>query len=220
MHFFEICGSITIVGEFSVLRVCVKGVIRMPPLTPEQRRHQEEYYAAKRRYVSADEKRQILQNKIIGIQNDRPKLINKMNELESERKRNSEALEEISKTNSSDGDFEDSMKDSAGKLETAAQGFLAIGTSSVAELKDLTEVFSHTDIQTKNSMDSVFENIKNIKNAISNKISDLITEYNKAENELQQSYENERRYNEEIYTQKKIMENAEWDMAYHKRFFQ
>lgn len=67
-------------------------------------------------------------------------------------------------------------------------------------------------------MYSVFENIKNIKNAISNKISDLITEYNKAENELQQSYENERHYNEEIYTQKKIMENAEWDMAFHKKF--
>lgn len=149
MHFFEICGSITIIGNFSVLKVCVKGVVRMPPLTSEQKKHQEEYYAAKKRYVLADEKRQILQNKIIGIQNDRPKLINKMNELESERKRNSEALEEISKTNSSDGDFEDSMKDSAGKLETAAQGFLAIGTSSVAELKDLTEVFSHTDSQTK-----------------------------------------------------------------------
>ena len=109
-------------------------------MTLEQKKHQEEYYKAKNRYENAAYEKRRAENEIIDIRNCKPQLINKINQLNAEKKCNLSSLEEISKSVKTNGSFDQSIRDTETKLETASNGFLAIGESSLGKPQNFTIV--------------------------------------------------------------------------------
>lgn len=95
-------------------------------MTLEQKKHQEEYYKAKNRYENAAYEKRRAENEIIDIRNCKPQLINKINQLNAEKKCNLSSLEEISKSVKTNGSFDQSIRDTETKLETASNGFLLL----------------------------------------------------------------------------------------------
>ena len=59
-------------------------------MTPEQQKHQEDYFIAKRKYENAFAEKRRAENEVNSILNRRQQIINEINELVSERKRNSD----------------------------------------------------------------------------------------------------------------------------------
>ena len=143
------------------------------PIESMIRKNQEEYYKAKNRYENATYEKRRAENEIIDIRNRKPQLINKINQLNAEKKCNLTSLEEISKSVKTNGSFEQSIKDTETKLETASNGFLAIGESSLGKPQNLTTVFDGVNRSSKNNISSAFVNLKRTQALINNKINDI-----------------------------------------------
>ena len=182
----------------------------------EQQKHQEEYLIAKRRYENAFAEKRRAENEINSIINRRQQIISMINELTAERKRNSESLAEIQKSSAQNSDFDASVKDTEAKLETASSGFLAIGESSVCTLQRLTEVFDEKNRNSKSSIASAFEQMKNIGGSVQRKIEDLSHQISQLEQEMEDGKNRERYLNNVIAEQNHVMNNASVEMAYHK----
>lgn len=95
-------------------------------MTLEQKKHQEEYYKAKNRYENATYEKRRAENEIIDIRNRKPQLINKINQLNAEKKCNLTSLEEISKSVKTNGSFEQSIKDTESNLKLHQMDFLLL----------------------------------------------------------------------------------------------
>ena len=81
-------------------------------------------------------------NNIVDIQNRRRQIIDEINALESERRNYMESQEGLAKVSSNNSDITDCVSDVAQKLETASEGFLAIGETSESKPQNLSVVFS------------------------------------------------------------------------------
>lgn len=187
-------------------------------MTPEQQKHQEDYLIAKRRYENSYTEKRRAENEVNGILNRRQQIISTINELVSERNRNSDSLSEIQRSSSQNGDFDASVRDAESKLEAASLGFSAIGESSVGIPQKLTEVFDEINRNSKSSISSAFEQMKNIGNSIQIKIDDLNRQISQLERELEDGKTREQYLNNVISEQNHIMNNASIEMAYHKKF--
>ena len=64
-------------------------------MTPEQQKHQEDYFIAKRRYENAFAEKRRAENEINNILNRRQQIINMINELTAERNRNTDSLSDV-----------------------------------------------------------------------------------------------------------------------------
>lgn len=187
-------------------------------MTPEQQRHQEEYLIAKKKYENAFIEKRRAENEINDILNRRQPIINAINDMVAERNRNSDSLSQLQNTSSQNNDLEDSVRDTDAKLETASQGFLAIGESSVGNLQNLTIVFDERNRKSKSSIKSAFDQIKNAVSLLKIKIDDLNRRIDQLEGELEDGQNRERNLNGVIFDQNRIMNNASIEMAYHKKY--
>ena len=187
-------------------------------MTPEQQKHQEDYFIAKRRYENAFAEKRRAENEINNILNRRQQLINMINELTAERNRNTDSLSEIQRSSAQNGDFDASVKDTETKLEAASSGFSAIGESSVGTPQRLTEVFDERNRTSKSSIASAFEQMKTIGSSIQRKIDDLSRQISQLEQEMEDGKNRERYLNNVIAEQNHIMNNASIEMAYHKKY--
>ncbi|WP_294413330.1 hypothetical protein [uncultured Ruminococcus sp.] len=185
-------------------------------MTPEQQKHQEDYLIAKRRYENAFAEKRCAENEKNNILNRRKHIINTINELTSERNRSNNSFSEIQRSSAQNGDFDASVKDTETKLEAASAGFLAIGESSVGNPQRLTEVFDERNRNSKSSIASAFEQMKNIGSSIQHKIDDLSYQISQLEQEMECGKNRERYLNNVIAEQDRIMNNASIEMAYHK----
>lgn len=95
------------------------------------------------------------------------------------------SLEEISKSVKTNGSFEQSIKDTETKLETASNGFLAIGESSLGKPQNLTTVFDGVNRSSKNNISSAFVNLKRTQALINNKINDINSQIKNLQTELE-----------------------------------
>lgn len=187
-------------------------------MTPEQKQHNEEYLIAKKKYENACWEKRRTENEISDIINRRQQIINKINEYQSEKKRYVESHNEIIKTSSDNDNFNSSFKDAESKLDIASQGFIAIGTSSLGNPQNLTEIFSEKNKASKTAISSAFEGLKKIGTSMDEKISNLSNQINNLENELENGRNRERELNYYIDEQKRIMNNTSVEMAYHKKY--
>lgn len=185
-------------------------------MTPEQQKHQEDYFIAKRRYENAFAEKRRAENEINNILNRRQQIINLINELTAERNRNTDSLSEIQRSSAQNGDFDASVKDTETKLEAASSGFSAIGESSVGTPQRLTEVFDERNRKSKSSIASAFEQMKGIGSSIQRKIDNLNHQISQLEQEMEDGKNRERYLNNVIAEQNHIMNNASIEMAYHK----
>lgn len=186
-------------------------------MTLEQKKHQEEYFNAKNRYENAAYEKRCAENEIIDIRNRKPQLIGKINELNAEKKCNLTSLEEISKSVKTNGSFDQSIKDTETKLETATGGFLAIGESSLGKPQNLTTVFEDVNRSSKNNISSAFVNLKNTQALINSKISDINSRINNLRTELENKKSRERSLQYVVSEKQRTMNNAAVEMAYHKK---
>jgi len=183
-------------------------------MTLEQKKHQEEYYKAKNRYENATYEKRRAKNEIIDIRNRKPQLINKINQLNAEKKCNLTSLEEISKSVKTNGSFEQSIKDTETKLETASNGFLAIGESSLGKPQNLTTVFDGVNRSSKNNISSAFVRTQAL---INNKINDINSQIKNLQTELENKKNRERSLQCIVSEKQRTMNNAAVEMAYHKK---
>lgn len=186
-------------------------------MTPEQQQHYDEYYAAKRRYENAFIEKRQAENEITEIINRRNQIVNRVNELASERKLNDGSLAELQRSMSQNGDFDNSVRDTELKLESASTAFLAIGESSVGKPQNLTEVFDERNRSSKSAIGRTFEQIKNISSSIQGKIDDITRQINQLESEREDGQNRERYLNGVISDRNSAMNNASIEMAYHQR---
>jgi len=186
-------------------------------MTPEQQKHQEEYLIAKKKYENAFAEKRRAENEISNLLNRRQQILSSINDMVAERNRNNDSLTQLQNTSSQNSDFEASVRDTDIKLESASEGFLAIGESSVGKPQKLTDVFDERNRKSKSSITSAFDQIKNIGNSIQRKIDELNRQIAQLERELEDGRNRERQLNNVISEQNRIMNNASIEMAYHKK---
>lgn len=186
-------------------------------MTPEQQRHQQEYYRAKRNYENAVMEKRRAENDIINIQSRRNQIINRINALTSERRRNENSLTEINKTSSKNNDVEMGIKDNESKLDAASAGLLGIGESSLGKPQNLSEVFSEKNTKTKKAILGAFDQLKETSKAISRKIGELNSAIRGLENEMEEGKRRERSLANYANEQQRIINNSSIEMAYHKK---
>ena len=187
-------------------------------MTAEQQHHQDEYYAAKRRYENAYSDKRHAENQVSAIINRRNQIISQINAKVAERNRYSDSLSRLQDSSAKNGDFDTSVRDTELKLEAASEGFSAIGESSLCKPKKLTEVFSDKNSLSKSSISNAFTKIKTISNNIQNKIAELNGQISALEREMEDGKNSERYWNGVISDKNRAMNSASWDMAYHKKY--
>lgn len=186
-------------------------------MTLEQKKHQEEYYKAKNRYENAAYEKRRAENEIIDIRNRKPQLINKINQLNAEKKCNLSSLEEISKSVKTNGSFDQSIRDTETKLETASNGFLAIGESSLGKPQNLTTVFDGVNRSSKNNITNAFVTLKKTQALVNGKINDINSQIKNLQTELENKKSRERSLQCIVSEKQRTMNNAAVEMAYHKK---
>jgi len=186
-------------------------------MTPEQQMHEEEYSRARSRYEDASMEKRRAENEIAEIRNRRQCILNEINQLNAEKKKFEGSKGEIDKSISSNNSFDESLKDSDSKLSLASQGYLAIGSTSESKPQDLNVVFSEKNSKTKNSISTVFSNLRNINQNLENKITELKGNISRLETEEANGRSRENYLSNYAAEQASRMNNAAADMAYHKR---
>ena len=186
-------------------------------MTPEQQRHQQEYYRARRNYENAVMEKRNAENEIQNIQARRTQIINRINALSSERKRNENSLTHIEKTTARNNEVEASIRDTESKLSDAATGLLGIGESSVCRPQNLSEVFGDSSRVSKNAIIGAFGKLRETTHAILRKIEELNSAIRGLENEMEDGRRRERSLSYYAAEQQRIVNNSSIEMAYHKR---
>ena len=117
--------------------------------------------------------------------NRRQLIINSINELSAERKRNSDSHDQILKSYAKNGELDASVRDTEAKLEAGTIGFSGIGESTVGTPQNLTEVFDARNRVSKASITSAFSQLKNTEGMIQRKIDDLSRQITQLEKEFE-----------------------------------
>lgn len=187
-------------------------------MTPEQKKHEEEYYAAKKRYETAYADKIKYTREKNNAEAKKQQLINGINTKKSERKKVKDAYDELTKTNGKDNDIDTEVKKAEKHLTTAATQFKNIGTSSNGNQKDLEEVFSSKVTSSKKHISDAFSGIEKAKTSLSGRKATLKTEITKLKGELETSKTNVSKYTTLISQAESTMRTASVDMAYHKKY--
>lgn len=187
-------------------------------MTPEQQKHQDDYYAARRRYENAYNDKRCAENEINSILNRRNQIVNEINSLVAERNLNEASLEDVQRSFAHNSDFEACVRDVDARLETASSAFIAIGESSVGTPQRLTDVFDERNRHSKTSITNAFEQMKQITISLRDKIEQLNNKINQLEHEMEDGRRREAYLNNVVNENNHIMNNASIEMAYHKKF--
>jgi len=189
-------------------------------MTLEQKKHEDEYYAAKRRYESAYSDAVRYQNEIQRLYEQRTKLINEINRNNSEKKRFILSSDDLKKAISNDGGINDSLKSYSSNLMDATNHFKMIGESDLGMPKSISEAFSDADKAVENNISTAFSKINSFHKDILHRIDEFGNTISRLENELQENKNLESRYLGYINDANRRKNNASVDMAYHKRLMQ
>ena len=171
----------------------------------------------RKKYEEAYMLKQRASNNIVDLQNRRRQIIDEINALESERRNYVESQEGLAKASSNDSDITDCVSDVAKKLETASEGFLAIGETNESKPQNLSVVFSERDSAQKSTISQLFEGLKNINSGIANKISELDDQIKRLQVESDDGQSEERRLLYCMDEQDRMMNTAEVQMAYYSK---
>ena len=144
--------------------------------TPEQKRAEEEYRAARRRYEDAYVRKQNYEKKKATEESRKQKLISIINEKKSELKQVTETRDDLLKLNGKDGEVNEHVKKTDKDLSAAAVQFKNIGTSSLGEQKDLEVVFAEKITASKKYISDAFAGIEKAKKDLQNRIDKLNAE--------------------------------------------
>ena len=92
-------------------------------MTPEQKKHEEEYFAAKKKYEMAYANKAKYSREKAGAETKRQQLINSINSKKSELKKVSQTYTDLTKTNGKDNEIESHIQKAAKHLSAAATQF-------------------------------------------------------------------------------------------------
>ena len=187
-------------------------------MTPEQKKHEEEYLAAKKRYETAYANKIKYTREKTAAETKKQQLINRINSKKSELKKVSDTYTDLVKTNGKDNEIDGYVKKSAKHLATAAAQFKNIGTSSKGNQKDLETVFSAKVAKTNKHISEAFSGIEKAKKNLSGRKTTLNGEISKLKGELSTVKSNITRYATLISEADSTMRTASVDMAYHKKY--
>ena len=93
-------------------------------MTPEQKKHEEEYFAAKKKYEMAYANKAKYSREKAGAETKRQQLINSINSKKSELKKVSQTYTDLTKTNGKDNEIESHIQKAAKHLSAAATQFI------------------------------------------------------------------------------------------------
>lgn len=187
-------------------------------MTPEQKKHEEEYYAAKKRYETSYADKIKYTREKNNAEARKQQLINSINKKKSEKKKVKDAYDELTKTNGKDNDIDTEVKKAKKHLATAATQFKNIGTSSNGNQKDLETVFSSKVAKSNKHISDAFLGIEKAKKNLSGRKTTLNGEISKLDGELATVKSNIKRYASLISDSDSKMKTASVDMAYHKKY--
>ena len=186
-------------------------------MTPEQKKHEEEYFAAKKKYEMAYANKAKYSREKAGVETKRQQLINSINSKKSELKKVSETYKDLTKTNGKDNEIESHIQKAAKHLSAAATQFKNIGKSSNGNQKDLEMVFSSKVAKSKKHISEAFSGIEKAKTNLSGRKTALNGEITKLNGELANVKTSITRYVTLIDEADTTMRTASVDMAYHKK---
>jgi chromosome segregation ATPase len=186
-------------------------------MTPEQKKHEEEYFAAKKKYEMAYANKAKYSREKAGAETKRQQLINSINSKKSELKKVSQTYTDLTKTNGKDNEIESHIQKAAKHLSAAATQFKNIGESSNGNQKDLEMVFSSKVAKSKKHISEAFSGIEKAKKNLSGRKTALNGEITKLNGELATVKTSITRYVTLIDEADTTMRTASVDMAYHKK---
>ena len=179
-------------------------------MTPEQKKHEEEYFAAKKKYEMAYANKAKYSREKAGAETKRQQLINSINSKKSELKKVSQTYTDLTKTNGKDNEIESHIQKAAKHLSAAATQFKNIGKSSNGNQKDLEMVFSSKVAKSKKHISEAFSGIEKAKKNLSGRKTALNGELATVKTSIT-------RYVTLIDEADTTMRTASVDMAYHKK---
>ena len=162
-------------------------------MTPEQKKHEEEYFAAKKKYEMAYANKAKYSREKAGAETKRQQLINSINSKKSELKKVSQTYTDLTKTNGKDNEIESHIQ------------------------KDLEMVFSSKVAKSKKHISEAFSGIEKAKKNLSGRKTALNGEITKLNGELATVKTSITRYVTLIDEADTTMRTASVDMAYHKK---
>lgn len=187
-------------------------------MTPEQKKHEEEYLAAKKRYETAYANKVKYAREQNTASTRKQQLISSINAKKSELKKVSQTYDDLLKANGKGSNIDANTKKSTKALADAATQFKAMGESSGGNLKDLEVVFSSSVSKFNRHISDAFSEIDKAKKSLSGRKTKLKSEISKLQDELETLKSNGSKYASLISEAESTMKTASVDMAYHKKF--
>ncbi len=188
--------------------------------TAEQKKHEEEYNQAKRRYENAYGDKARYERELINLQSRRTQIINEINSKKSDKKHLKSTYKTIEQSSGKNSDINAYLTKSNEKLASAALQFKGIGESSKGKQKDLEQLFSEKNTKSKNNIKKAFDEMKKAKGKLDTKIAELKKNIKDLEDEMDSNGTNQSRCKANIEAAKNAMNKASADMAYHKKHMQ
>lgn len=186
-------------------------------MTPQQKKHQEEYDIAKKKYERAYSEKKLCDRKLGELLSEKQANIKEINSQVTKKKRIDETATLLSDTNEKDSEIDRAFYNSAQNLLEADQMFSRFGDYSRGNVKSLENVFAEKNKTTKSNISEAFSKIKTAKIKMNEDSISLKNSIAKLQTKATQINDSIRKYTQLAEQANRDMQKASIDMAFHKK---
>lgn len=181
-----------------------------------------EYYYdnAKRRYYNACSEINDCDNRISDLNNQKWRKMNEINQLNSQIRNVEQALSGIEQMVKKDAGLGQSFLKITNTTNEAANNYMRMISSDNISNKNLNDVYRNETNSTKKILDNIFDTLRNKKNVLNARISELKSELQRANNEYQSFDSSIRATESNRQDWKRVKRSAAYDMEYYRKKMQ
>ena len=181
-----------------------------------------EYYYnnAKRRYYNACSEINYCENRINELNRQKWCKLNEINQINSQIRNVEQALSGIEQMVKKDAGLSQSFLKITNTTNEAANNYMRMISSDNISNKNLNDVYRNETNSTKKILEGIFETLRNKKNALNTRISELKSELQRANNEYQSFDSSIRATEADKQDWKSVKRSAAYDMEYYRRKMQ
>lgn len=172
------------------------------------------YSNAKNRYYDACSEINTKENRIADLKNEKSRLLNELNQINSEIVKYTNALADLEEAIKMQGDIEQSCGVSRMSISEADTNFGNMAESSNAQAKSLNEIYK-TDTQSK--LSEVFVNFASRRSALNAKIAELQKQKKDTETAISLKDSEMKTAYSDIESLKSVKNSSSIDMEYYKK---
>ncbi|MEE1305830.1 MAG: hypothetical protein U0K68_11930 [Agathobacter sp.] len=185
-------------------------------MTPQQKKHQEEYDLAKRRYEKAYSQKKTCDRKVAELNSEKQTVIKQINNKAAKKKSVDAAATQMEKTNGKDSEINTIITISAKRLTEADSFFTKMGESSNGNVKSLENIFEEKNKTTDRNIKVAMKEISAAKKKFATESGNLKSEIAKLKTKSSNLDSDLRKYSGMSAQADADMRRASIDMAYHK----